>query len=56
MGGELTYRRGQGGSFALVLPAGEPGAVPAAAPLAEAMPPDPFPPRALLDDYETLSA
>lgn len=53
MGGDLTYRRGQASSFVLVLPSGEPGAAPAGAPAAEAMPPDPFPPRALLGDYET---
>jgi signal transduction histidine kinase len=56
MGGELTYRRGQPGSFVLVLPSGEPGATPAAAPPVEAMPPDPFPPRALLGDHAILKA
>jgi len=55
MGGDLTYRRGPVSSFVLTLLSGNPGVPQAATFAAGAIPPDPFPPRALLDDHETSS-
>jgi PAS domain S-box-containing protein len=56
MGGDLCYQREPTAAFVLALPSGERRGTPEAAPAPGEMPADPFPPRALLGDRETVGA